>query len=145
MFEKGTADKDVIEFIQSKIRKAKLTKKLTIIDPYFFNSGKLSLAEKPTILEILKPFNQLEKLEIITKKNYNKANFEWYKKSLKNVDITVIAEENFHDRFWIIDENKAFIVGTSVNGFGNKHFFIQDDYLSDNDTQTLLNLYTKSS
>ena len=124
----------MIKFIQNKIRKAQQSQKLTIIDPYFFNNGKLSLAEKPTILEILKPFDQLKQLEIVTKKNYNKKNFEWYEKSLPKIEINVIAEEDFHDRFWIIDERKAFIVGTSVNGFGNKHFFIQDDYLSGSDT-----------
>lgn len=43
--------------------------------------------------------------------------------------------------FWIVDEAKGFVIGTSVNGMGKKHFFIQDDYLSQEDTQCVLSLY----
>ena len=40
----------------------------------------------------------------------------------KNIkcSINFLFSSEFHDRFWLVNDNKGFISGTSLNGFGKK-------------------------
>ena len=77
----------------------------------------------------------LETLEVITSpKNFDATVFKAFRRLLlPSIPVEVIKSVDFHDRFWIVNERRGFVVGTSINSFGNKHFFIQDDFLSDFD------------
>lgn len=138
MFERGVDEQAIINCLQAKISNAHIQDKLTVIDPYFFKDG------RGIFLSVIKPFIfQLREVEIITNQSYNTKQAGVLKKKLEENDIhlSIFHNASFHDRFWIVDERMAWVVGTSVNGFGNKHFFIQDDYLSSKDAETLLRLY----
>lgn len=142
MFEAGIKMSKIVECLHHKLDSGSLSRKLTVIEPYFFSSGGFGLT-KNTIISVLEPFrDRLEVLEVVTvKDNCNARNRAEIERVLDFLEIQVIYEEKFHDRFWIIDDERAFVVGASINGFGNKHFFIQDDFLSVNDTNDILRLY----
>lgn len=142
MFEKGVAESEVVNVLIDKLHRGNLRNKLTVIDGYFLSDNRFGDTQR-RIGNILEPFKgSVDFLEIITSvKHFNKVNSEPLSKRLYYLTVSVIIKNDFHDRFWIIDDRQAFVVGTSINSFGNKHFFIQDDFLSFNDTQTILSLY----
>ncbi len=141
MFKKRVSTEEVSEFLIEKIRKANIKSKITIIDAYFFSDSQYSITS--LMNDILEPFkDNISIIEIITfEPKINHNNFKKFKNEFKDFKIHVFSSKDFHDRFWIIDDSKAFIVGASMNGIGNKHFFVQDEYLTKNDCTELLNLY----
>lgn len=78
-------------------------------------------------------------LGIITNaRKSNASHLQILSKELHYLTINLVEKENFNHRFCIIDERQASVVGTSINSFGNKHFFIQNGFLSFSDTQKYL-------
>ena len=75
-----------------------------------------------TILDMIK--NLKIKVIIITKENnkLTKLDIEKYNKQYHN--LKVIYNETFHDRYFIIDRNKIYHCGTSINYIGSKTFSI---------------------
>jgi hypothetical protein len=74
--------------------------------------------------DILEPFkNKISTIEIVTVAKINKNDYERFKRDFSNYDIRVFKSDDFHDRFWIIDDSK--------------------DYLTQKDTDELLSLYKK--
>lgn len=142
MFEAGIELDKIEEFLRRKLTEGCLQEKLTIIDPYFFSKGNFGDVQN-IMADILLPFqDMLQTLEVVTsKRNCNKKSYIKLTTQLRPLSIEILYNDNFHDRFWIIDERLAFVVGASVNGFGKRHFFIQDDYLSPKDTKTILAMY----
>ncbi len=141
MFKKGVNTDEVSNFLIEKITNANIQSKLTIIDAYFFSNSQYSITD--LLDNILEPFkNSISIIEIVTfEQKINQENYKSFIDKFKDFEVKVFSSQDFHDRFWIIDDSKAFIVGASMNGIGNKHFFIQDDYLTQNDCNDLLNLY----
>ncbi len=145
MFRAGCDLNEIIAFLVKKLKTVNSLEKLTIIDPYFFKYSNSKFAiPKNVMVDTLSNFTELRILEIVTT-NYTVAKKEKLeleiKKVIPNLELNVIRIEGFHDRFWIMNERKGFIVGTSLNGMTNKHFFIQDDFLSDKDIRELLEIY----
>lgn len=149
MFRQGSSPHDICSFISSKLSQAGLSQKLTIIDPYAlaYDVRNPKNLKNPTAIltEILEPFKgHFHTLELVIASQNSTNRPEQHIDNLKNnlgVDVTVLRAPSFHDRFWIVDDRLAFIVGTSLNSFGNKHFFIQNSFLDREDTELLLNLY----
>lgn len=147
MFEAGCSISEITDFLKTKLQFGDGVNKLTIIDPYFFRYGhsKFSLS-KDVMVNTLEGFPTLRTLEIVTSPDYTVRKKEKLEQEIIKVvpnlnSINIIHVDAFHDRFWIMNDEKGFVVGTSVNGMGNKHFFIQDDYLSDRDIHQLLELF----
>ncbi len=149
MFKQGSSHHEICSFISSKLSQAGLSQKLTIIDPYglaYDIQRPKNLKNPTTILtEILEPLRGcFHSLELVIGLQNSTNRPEQHVDTLKSnlgVDIQVLRAPSFHDRFWIVDDRLAFIVGTSLNSFGNKHFFIQNSFLDHEDTELLLNLY----
>ena len=147
MFEAGCDIDNVTEFLQQKLKYGVGINKLTIIDPYFFkySNSKFAISKK-ILVDTLANFSNLTTLEVVTPATYTVRKKEKLEAEIISVvpnlhSIDIIHIDAFHDRFWISNDEKGFLVGTSINGIGNKHFFIQDDYLSSTDIEVLLNLY----
>ena len=87
-------------------------KELVIIDAYADN----------TILDIIKRLDI--EIIIITKKDnlLTKQDIDKYNKQYHN--LKVIYDNTFHDRYFILDYNKVYHCGTSVNRIGYKTFSI---------------------
>ena len=98
----------------SKIQEIfKSTKKeLIIIDAYADN----------TVLDIIKRLNI--KVVVITKPNnlLTKQDITKYNKQYKN--LKVVFNDDFHDRYFIIDKSTIYHCGTSINRIGYKTFSI---------------------
>jgi hypothetical protein len=74
------------------------------------------------ILDMIKNINT--KVIIITKENnkLSKLDIEEYNKQYHN--LSVIYDNTFHDRYFIIDRNIIYHSGTSINYIGSKTFSI---------------------
>ena len=88
------------------------TKKLIIIDSYADN----------TILDIIKRLN-IEVI-IITKKDNLLTNQDINKYNKQYHNLKVVFNNNFHDRYFIIDKKEVYHCGTSINRIGYKTFSI---------------------
>lgn len=99
-------------------------KKLVIIDPYFFPYS-YSKNYIDTIIDILKPL-ELNIIHVITsKKNTNYDLKNKIQSRLDNSSIELTYSNDFHDRFWIVNDENGFLMGTSLNGLGKKFSIIQ--------------------
>jgi len=102
----------------------KTKKNLIVIDSYADNK----------ILDIIKRIKV--NVVIITKENnlLTKQDIDEYNKQYNN--LKVIYNNTFHDRYFIIDDNKIYHCGASVNRIGNKTFSI--NLITDNEVNNLL-------
>ena len=100
------------------------TEKLIIIDAYADN----------TILDIIRRLNV--KVIIITKKDnlLTKQDVEKYNKQYHNLN--VIFNNDFHDRYFILDDKEVYHCGASINRIGYKTFSIT--LIGDNEMSELL-------
>ena len=149
MFRAGCDLSEIINFLVEKLKTVESLEKLTIIDPYFFKYSHSKFAiPKNVMVDTLSNFTELQILEIVTPSDYTVAKKEKLeleiKKIIPNLELNIVHTQGFHDRFWIMNERKGFIVGTSLNGMTNKHFFIQDEFLSDKDIRELLEIYRET-
>ncbi len=87
-------------------------KELIIIDPY----------ADVSLLDIVKKYKC--KITIITKNNDRLSNIEIEKYNEQYHNLTVIRNNDFHDRYFIIDNKKIYQSGTSINNAGDKTFSI---------------------
>lgn len=149
MIKQGSSLQEICSFLTDKLKQADLSNKLTIIDPYAFafdiNNPKNLKNPTEVLTNILKPLKgRFSTLEIVIGSQNSTNRPEQHQGNLENildVNIKVLRTPSFHDRFWIVDDRLAFIVGASINSFGNKHFFIQNSFLDAEDTNILLELY----
>ena len=98
--------------------------KLIIIDAYADN----------TLLDIIKKLSV--KVVIITKSNNLLTNQDVLKYNGQYNNLKVIFNNDFHDRYFIIDENDIYHCGTSINRIGYKTFSI--NLINDSDVCTSL-------
>ena len=93
-------------------------KEITIIDNY---------ADK-TILDIIRKINV--PIIVITKKQSQLTIFDLKKYNSQYHNLTVIYDNSFHDRYFIIDREEVYHCGASINHAGSKVFginILQDD------------------
>jgi len=100
---------------------------LLINDPYFFSapSDISDIEYVDAILETL-PLRTLTKITIVHKKP-KKGDFaiNLFEQAIpKNIEVNRVIDDSVHDRVWLIDEVKAFSVGTSIGGIGYRLSFI---------------------
>lgn len=102
-------------------------KELIIVDPY----------ADTTLLDIIRKLNC--NVILITKDNDKLSNMEIEKYNKQYHNLKVIRNNDFHDRYFIIDQKKIYHSGTSINNAGTKIFSI--NLLEDNFVkQNILNL-----
>lgn len=88
------------------------TKKLIIIDSYADN----------TILDIIKRLNV--EVVIVTKKDNLLTNQDILRYNKQYQNLRVVFNNDFHDRYFLIDEQLVYHCGTSINRIGYKTFSI---------------------
>jgi hypothetical protein len=124
------------------VEKLKPAKELIIIDPYFYPKEKEVEKIADKFIKLISPiFSSLHLLTLVTNGN-NKSVACKYEAHLlaKKPDLKIknLIIHEFHDRFWINPDNKTgLIVGTSINGIGNKISLV--DSLSCADVEIILN------
>ena len=120
----------------SKIKEifSSVKKELIIIDAY----------ADSTILDIIKRLNI--RVIIITKCNnlLTNQNIDKYNKQYHN--LKVVYDDNFHDRYFIIDKKEVYHCGASINRIGYKTFsitLIGDEEIKKSLINKVNNLYTR--
>lgn len=110
---------------------------LIIIDPYLF--VKPDGGYDKFLTSILKACKcKFKKISVFIKQNNTNQVFL---KKVKEVIGDYFQEyytDEFHDRFWIGDRKKGFIMGTSMNGIGKKYSIIQK--LEESDVVEIINI-----
>ena len=101
---------DSYSYISNIISKAK--KEIIIIDSY----------ADSTILDILRNIECRKILITSNKSKLTKTAIEKFNKQYK--DLKVIKDNSFHDRYFILDRNKTYHCGTSINHAGKTIFTI---------------------
>ena len=111
---------DQIYDAYSKIKSIFLlaNKELIIIDSY---------ADK-TVLDMIKDLSV--KVLLITKESNKLSDLDIEKYNKQYSNLKVIRNNDFHDRYFIIDKNEVYHCGTSINNAGSKVFSI--NILEDN-------------
>ena len=107
---------DAYSFIIDILNKA--NNEIIIIDNY---------ADK-LVLDIIKNIDK--NIILITKKNNNLKDIDINKYIKQYHNLKIIYSNLFHDRFIILDKNKLFLLGSSINYIGNKVtsiILIEDD------------------
>ncbi|MBQ8891509.1 MAG: ORF6N domain-containing protein [Bacilli bacterium] len=106
------------------------TNRLIIIDAYADN----------TLLDIIKRLNI--QVIIITKKDNLLTNQDITKYNKQYHNLKVVFNNNFHDRYFLIDDKSVYHCGTSINRIGYKTFSI--NLISDEDVcNSLINKVNK--
>jgi hypothetical protein len=102
-------------------------KQLVICDPYFLlSNNKNSKTEYLAGIDAVIP-KTVKTIELYVKPRKRDAEVAvGFNKLCKERDIKLTCRktEELHDRVWIVDSTRAFVVGASFNGLGNKCAFI---------------------
>ncbi|MCK7579878.1 MAG: hypothetical protein MZV65_32075 [Chromatiales bacterium] len=130
---------DVEKVAATFIGKLKGAKKLIIIDQYF--SPKSSKTDVSQLFSRLlgQVSSNLEEICFITNGKDNEAKQDILSVIDPEIKIHQVTTGKFHDRFWIDpDANKGIVMGTSLNGLGNKISLI--DYINQDDVSEISKL-----
>ena len=100
------------------------TKSLIIIDAYADNTLLDMIKRLDLDVTIITRANSL-----LTKQDVKKYNFQYN-------NLKIIYDDTFHDRYFILDNNKVYHCGTSLNRIGHKTFSI--NLIEDDDVCRLL-------
>ncbi len=133
---------DIENVFKKYVAKLAPSKKLLIIDPYFYAGNSSSDTHQLFVRLIAPIIDELEELYIVSNNaNGQMKNLMHNEIKEKNSNISIFDTETnvFHDRFWIsIEKNQGIVVGTSLNGIGNKISIV--DSISENDAEELIKL-----
>jgi hypothetical protein len=118
-------------------RKLVDAKEVTICDPYFFIKPEDEKDNEyiESLISVL-PLKSLKKVNIFHQ-NYEIDILRNFRRRIQshNILINIYRTKTIHDRVWIVEGKKAFVVGTSFQSLGgNKFSFILD--LPDEDLET---------
>lgn len=114
-------------------------KQLVICDPYFLlSNSRISKADYLSGIDTIIP-KTVTNIELYVKPR--KRDFEvaaGFTKLCQERSIKLICRktDELHDRVWIVDSTRAFVVGASFNGLGNKCAFILE--LPDEDRRNFI-------
>ena len=99
-------------------------KSIYLIDPYLFPTNHDDDYIDFFLSIFGETLSEISFLKIFTKTNHNKKiKSQLLDRILNDFEITFeLVETNvFHDRFWIVDNEKGLFIGTSLNGIGKKY------------------------
>lgn len=108
---------------------------LIIIDPYLF-PRRFNSEYTYLMIEILNGV-KLKSIQFITsKKTYNEKLYNDIKNMCDCKNIRLKFTDDYHDRFWIANKSKGFIMGTSLNGLGSRISLI--DFINKDDLKDIV-------
>lgn len=124
-----------VQALNAKVARKKLrlrlqnAESLTVCDPYLFAKPKKERAEDylDNLLSVL-PLRTLRYLTIVhdRAKEHTPLVRAFEKKLPRNINLLLRPNSDIHDRVWIVDKNKAFVIGTSFGGLGKRLAFLLD-------------------
>lgn len=140
----STAEK----FLAERLTKLGPADDLIIIDPYLFPSSPRQGEEAYSdfLINLILPIvRDGARIRCVGNKSSNPRILELVREGLAErlpgSSFIYCKSENFHDRFWVADESRGVVVGTSLNGLGSKLFFF--DSLRESDVRIVLEEFSK--
>jgi len=130
---------EIEKVVAAFVAKLQGARKLIIIDPYFFSkSSKTDVAQLFSRL-LSQASSNLEEICFITNGRKNEAKTDILSVIGQAITVHHVTTDEFHDRYWIDpDANKGIIMGTSLNGLGNKISLI--DHIRADDVAEIVKL-----
>lgn len=133
---------DIEEVFMKYVTKLAPSKRLLIIDPYFYAGNSNSNTHELFVRLISPIIDDLEEIYIVSNNSNGQMKSLMHTQiSNQNPTVSIFDTQTnaFHDRFWInIDDKKGLIVGTSLNGIGNKISIV--DSINGIDVEELIRL-----
>jgi len=129
---------DVIKKFLARLAPAQ---SVTIVDPYFFATRNV-LTYPSIVADVLAPAaSVVSKITFVRDKTKDMAGlFGAVSAALKSLNNSLTMSDHttgdFHDRFWLVDGTRGLVLGTSLNGVGNRVCLI--DYLSQTDVAAIV-------
>jgi hypothetical protein len=117
------------------------TDRVTIIDPYFFTTRNV-LTYPSIVANVLGPaVNSVSRITFVRDGTKDVPGlYSAVSTALKalNGSLTISdhTTSDFHNRFWIVDGTRGLVVGTSLNGVGNRICLV--DYLNQIDVASIV-------
>ena len=134
LLSKNVSSEQVAQAFYDNMQPQNADKELLVIDPYFFSANQNTIVDICIRLgKILDEYATISIVKIVTDSSRIGAYQSTIIKNLKlhNCKVLCAYSTDFHDRFWLLDGRRGVVVGTSLNGIGNKIFLIaplvQDD------------------
>lgn len=131
-----TARAEAVDYLRTGFSGAR---QLVICDPYFLlSNSKTSKADYLSGIDAVIP-QTAKSVELYVKPRTRDAVVAaGFNKLCKDRGIKLICRttDELHDRVWIVDSTRAFVVGASFNGLGNKCTFILE--LPEKDRQNFI-------
>ncbi|MBU0712336.1 hypothetical protein KKA87_10500 [bacterium] len=135
----------LLDTLRYKLNRIDAHKDLLIIDSYLFPNVHDSDYIDYFIAVFQGSISKCNKLSIVTKKDRNERIENEIVKRILNVNsnLTICQKYSniFHDRYWIADQSRGLLVGTSLNGIGRKYSTI--DYLDNRDTLEIIDKFNE--
>jgi len=122
----------LLSIIQKKLHLLKPNKSLIVIDNYIFPPNVRDLRIYTTnLLYILdRTIGNITNLHFITKPNYHQSLYNHVQTEIQNQNKYIITSlkttDEFHDRFWITDQQSGLLIGTSLNGIGKRYAIVDN-------------------
>lgn len=134
---------EIEDVIRKFICKLSGAKNLIIIDPYFFAASPKNDVSK-LFSRLLSPIaDNLEEICFVTNGKKLEAKTAILSVLNSKIKFHEVTTHEFHDRYWIDPDNhKGIVMGTSLNGIGNKIALI--DSLKEFDVKDITTLVRKA-
>ena len=115
---------EAVDYLRNRFDRAQ---QLVICDPYFLlSNNKTSKADYLAGIDNVIP-KTIKTVELYVKPRKRDAEVAAGFNKLcqdRGIKLTCRKTDELHDRVWIVDSTRAFVVGASFNGLGNKCAFI---------------------
>ena len=141
VIKSGTSEASIVAVLQKFLDKLSIDNELIIVDPYFFARPRNANYETMFCDLVKKYLPDISDIIFITNTTVVtsvKNNIETGLLALKSsLNIIHKTSSNYHDRYWISSSReKGMVMGTSLNGLGNKLALI--DRLNTTDVRTIV-------
>lgn len=130
----------LIKTVNTQLAKLSPKDSLIIVDPYFFVEKDIDgyLEVFGSIFDSV--VSSIREITFITKPNFNTVLVAEVRTKLLNVNAQLTVSHKttdiFHDRFWIVDQDRGMFVGTSINGIGKRYALT--DYIRSDDVKEIM-------
>jgi hypothetical protein len=136
-----TTRQPLFDVIKKFLTQLAPSQSVTIVDPYFFAARNV-LTYPSIVANVLGPaVNAVSQITFVrdgTKDvpGLSAAVVTALKSLNSSLTISDHTTSDFHDRFWIVDGTRGLVLGTSLNGVGNRVCLL--DYLSETDVAAIV-------
>ena len=135
----GTSNRPtLLKLIADMLHRLSATRSLTVVDPYLLGDGSEEPIDLLSVIEDTAA--KITTLRLVTKSPAHSTALDAVRSALAvsapHCVVQHCASTRYHDRFWIVDEERGLFVGTSLNGIGKRYSLV--DYLDTTDVAEIV-------